>query len=58
MRGAEGIVHERHGRAVLREAHQGASEEGELQAGFERRKLGRFVRAVFVRALVEKAAAA
>ena len=45
-------------RAISREAQVGASEEGQLHARFERRELGRFVRAVFCCALVEEASAA
>ena len=52
------LSRERHRRAVFREVHVGASEEGQLHARFERRELGRFVRAVFCCALVEETAAA
>ncbi len=52
------LSRERHGRAISREVHVGASEEGYLHARFERRELGRLVRAVFCCAFVEEAAAA
>ena len=52
------LSRERHGRAISREVNVGASEEGYLHARFERRELGRLVRAVFCCAFVEEAAAA
>jgi hypothetical protein len=52
------LSRERHRRAISREAHVHASEEGQLHARFERRELGRFVRKGFFGALVEEAAAA
>jgi hypothetical protein len=58
LRESEILSRERHGRAISREAHVGASEKGQLHARFERRELGRFVRAVFCCTLVEKPAAA
>ena len=45
-------------RAVFREAQTGASKEGQLHAGLERRELRRLVRAICCYALVEEAAAA
>lgn len=53
----EALLVERDRYALIGEAHEGAAEEGELHACFDRRELGHFVREVLRGALVDETAA-